>query len=276
MAFEVGEVVTPVTNLNINGVEAPTVGVPGTVLARQNVGQDSEGNPYYTYQVQLSQELTFGEEEAQQSGQVFWFSESDLGSSAGVTTPAGVDEGAVTTSVGVAKSATDSTAGVISQMKGNISIDNPYYDALNLYQKVAESNSQVLSNTSIDSSDPNSLNRQGGAITTQSELYESDAKILQEISENVYGFYTITSEAEAALKQEQADAETQEKLATEDDSQTFETFVSTFIESPVVTGLLAPDSESTAKIVSSPDSEEDLSEINPADLITEDLGLEQD
>lgn len=275
MSFEVGEVVTPVTNILNNAIEVPTTGEQGIVIARQKVGEDSEGNLYYIYQVRLDNVITFGTEENPQSGQVFWFGETDLGN----TVPGGivaVDESAVTSSVATAQSVTDSALSTITQVKDSVPSANAYYDSLKNYEELAAANSALISDSTIDSSDSSDLSRQGNALISQSDLTSTDSQILQELSENLYGFYTITAELENEIKQEQEQAQQQEELAVQEDNLTFETFINSFIDSPTVGALLVPDSEEPSKTVLGMESVDGLDSINPADLITESLDLESD
>lgn len=273
MAFEIGETVTPSVNINFNGTEVPTQGKQGVVISRQDVGQDTEGGKLYTYQVQLSEVVTFGEPESQQSGQVFWFSESDLGNTQTATSST-LDEGTVSTSVANGKSSTESSTGTITQLTSAVPTVNPYHDTLKNYEAAALSNVEILSSSTINTSVENDLARKGNALVTQSEQLSTDTEIMKELSENVYGFYTITSEIESEIKQEQLNAELQESLAQQDDQQTFDTFVSSFIDNDTTKGLLVPDTENAGQGVIG--DIEDLDEINPADLITEPLDLEQD
>lgn len=274
-AFEIGEVVTPVTNILFNGIEIPTQGVQGNVTSRQKIGQGAEEEIYYIYQVLMSQVLIYGPEETPQTGQVFWFSESDLGNPSGIPTNV-VDEGAVSSSISEAKGISESAAGTIGQIKTSVPPINPYFDTLSSYHSLAENNVTILSNAGVNTSDPTDLNRQGNTLINQSDILSSDSQILQELSENVYGFYTVTSELETQIRQEEFQAEEQESRAAADDSATFTAFVSTYIDSPAVTGLMIPGEGPPSIVHGVGDVEDGLASINPQDLITEVLDLEQD
>jgi len=276
MAFEIGETVTPVANLNSDGVEIPTLGIEGIVLARNKVGEDDEGNPYYVYQVQLSEVVTYTiPSGAEQSGQIFWFSESDLGAEG--ESGYYLDPGEVSSSISTSKGVSDDAASTIAQMKSSVPTINPYYDILKNFEGLAQGHSDDLAAVSVDSGDPDSdYNKQGVALVQQSNNFSSDSEIIKELAENVYGFYTVTAEVEADIKKEQEQAEVQDQLAVEEDTLIFSTFVNVYIDSPEVTGLMEPNFEESPKQVKGLSDVDGLDSINPADLITETIDLEQD
>jgi len=275
MAFEVGEVVTPVADINFNGTLAPTTGVPGVVSSRQKIGQIDDETPLYSYQVNLSEVVTFGEEPNIQSSQVFWFSESDLGGTVSDNDP-DVDISTVNSAVTTAKATNEDSASAIGTLKANVPSLSPYSDTLNAYQKLAQSNADRLGATSIDTSTKDDTNRQGKALIISSDLLNSDAVILKELSENVYAFYTITSEAQSNIKQEAEQAETEEKKAAEDDDRTFQAFVEAFIDSSQASSLLIPNDEEPNQTVGGLSEVDSLKDLNPLDLITEAVELDED
>lgn len=272
MSFEVGELVVPTNNLFFNGEEVPTIGISGTVTSRQVSYFAQDQTPIYYYQVQLSQEVTIGTPPDEKSASVFWFSESDL-SQEGADT--GLDVSTYVQNQNLAIQDLSVAINTVNQMLPGVDSAHSVYSSISGIGQVLSNSLNSIQSSGIDYTDNVSAQITGGTISVTAESFSANAKILQEVAENMYGIYTVVLEQLNESKEAQKQLEEQTAKADADDAETMNIYMDTFILSSDRPDILIPVGD-TVGTLSMPPADAELADINIADLITDDVTLEQD
>ena len=197
MAFEIGEIVTPIVNLTYSGVELPTYGVSGTVLERQITGSDTENNLLYDYKVQLFENIIVEDIDYRN---IFMFSDIDLGAIIVVTGP--YDAGLINQNFYSTLNLSEQTKNNTRATADRTNTSSSFYDSLdNIANVVDQQHSTFAARSTIDTSaSTGDQNRMALELDSISSGVNINSLILQEISDNLYGYYTIVESMDTELQ----------------------------------------------------------------------------
>lgn len=236
MSFEIGDIVEPATVITFSGEQFDLTGTSGTVVDRQINGATVEGDSTFLYKVELFDPLVVGSGIDTQSEDMFWFSETELGGDDG--TGGGLDFNGVNSLVGSGINAVSISKANIEETLSNVETTSPYHSDINRLLSIVSEDAETLTSQSQDITSESK-----GDLTAASGISQTlgfSSSIYNELSDNIYGFYTVVSEIEAQLQEETAQAMAVEKAAMEDDEQNFNMFYETFVDNEESVNLLMP------------------------------------
>lgn len=275
MAFEIGEIVFPVVAVTFSGEIFDLTETSGTVINRQQTGTDLLGEATYLYEVDLFEDLVVGSGNNTATQSNIWLTDAELGAGEVTTTGITVSQiqdtltSAITT-VSTSKESIDATLASVNPVSS-------YYDDIKaIQQQVAFAESFLISQNVTSLTDTADLNRQGPSISGQAANSSISSQVAEEITDNLFGFYTLVNAADLEAAEESAQAQAQEVAAQADDEENLSAFYQTYVSNQGSKSLLTPsESESTENLTDVGELTEDGTS-DPDYLIGESLNLEQD
>lgn len=268
MSFQVGDPVTPVVNITFSGMELPTAGVSGVVLARTLFSFDNDNNALYTYNVQLSSGITVGSGSDIQTSIYFFFSEQDLGNT--VSARNLIDASGLSDTMNTGLSNFNTGFGQVGSIAQSIPVSSSYYDQVSKYLEALIDSNTALTTFSGSSSDP-ILN----TFRTESDSADKlgfDALIFKELAENAAGFHDVLSEISDEQAQIKAEVDQQNVLAAEDDAANQQVYFDTFVYTDAAESLFTPldtpsDFSTEDNTVTETNPDNQLKDTLPTDLL---------
>lgn len=268
MTFEIGDIVEPQTVITFSGEDFDLVGTSGTVIDRQIVSTTVDSVDSYQYKVELFDPLVVGSGVTEQSEDVFWFSEEEL---TGEFPEDIVDFQGVSDLLGSGISTVSNNKIIMEDTLSKVNSTSPYHTDLSNLISIVENDENLINSQDISSQSKGDLNVASGVA----ELTSFNSEIYKELSDNLYGFYTLVSNLEQELQTESVLATEQEQKALEDDEQNFNIFYETYVNNEESSSLLIP-SEATTNTDTEISELIDDSEITADLLIAPSLELETD
>lgn len=238
MSFEIGDIVEPQTVITFSGEDFDLVGTSGTVIDRQIVSTTVDNIDSYQYKVELFEPLVVGSGVTEQTEDVFWFSEEEL---TGEFPEDIVDFQGVSELLGSGVSTVSNNKVIMEDTLSKVESTSPYHTDLTNLISIVEADENVINSQDISSQSKGDLNVASGVA----ELTAFNSEIYKELSDNLYGFYTLVSELEQELQTESVLSAEQEQKALEDDEQNFNIFYETYVNTEDSSSLLTPGASST-------------------------------
>jgi len=279
MTFLVGDVIPLYATITFSGVEfdlSTNSGTSsGTVVAREISGLTPELVTDYLYRVQLFEPLVVGSGTASQSQSEFWLSEDEINGVVDDSLIFNVDELNSTLSSGIGTVSNNKS--IIDQTLSQIDTASPYNTDVARLSSLAGEVLDFLtsSDTSEVNNSPTEENQTATVISGVATNGSFNTEIFKEISDNLYGFYTIVNETEAELKVRAEQEAEQEALAIADDQANFKVFFDSYVNNQNYTGLLSPKTVTESGTTNLSDFI-DTSELSENSLIGDSLLLETD
>lgn len=265
MAFEINDRVIPLVDLTFSGEPIHTEGVSGTVTQRQQTSTTAAGEPIYSYHVNLDEQPLIGSGTEVAPGTLYWFTGAEVGDFTGVNTDPLVDQAGVQQTLTTSQSSAQTALSSVTQILSNVQEISPYFDSIKKFHGLIQNHADTLNSTTTDGNTDGELRNVG----VLSDSLGTDVVVMQEISENLYGFYSVVTELEEELTTEQAQAKVQQALAYEDDALNQKAYTDTFVEGAQSALSLVPDTEGNIPVTPLPDPEPELDELLTPSLILE-------
>lgn len=259
MVFEIGDIVEPEIIVTFSGVEFDLIGTSGTVIDRQVNGATSSGTNTYLYKVELIDPLVVGSGVNSQTEKIFWFSESELG---GEDSTSDLDFNGVSNLVSSGINTTTTNQAIIQETLLQVDTVSPYYTDIGNLLSVASGATNAVTSQDISSGERGDLSVASGVTETSS----FNSEVFKELSDNLFGFYTLVSDLENGLKEEEALAAEQEALASADDEANFNVFYETYVDNANSVNLFSVSGTGSEEAITGPSELIDDSDIN-ADLL---------
>jgi len=278
MVFELGDVVPLFATVTLSGIDfdlSTNSGTSsGTIVGRNSIGLTPQLDINYRYKVQLPEPIVIGSGVGLLSEDLFWLTEGEINGSVFNTDL--FDVNGLNDTLASGLDTVSNNRIIIQQTLSLIDTSSPYSDDIKrLVTNASDIESFLVSaDTSQVNNNPSEQNQTASVISGYATTGAFSSNIFNEISDNLYGYYTVVNEAETELKTRSTLESEQDDLARADDQANFTVFYDTYVNNPVFTNLLSPsDTESEERGIDVNDLI-DTSGLNDATLISGSLGLE--